>query len=226
MKTKHKIIATSLMLGFSFLSVRSEAQVPVVSLVTGLVKKVIIAIDLKVQQLQNQTIALQNAEQQVENTLHLNSLNNISDWLNKEKSLYAQYYQELATVRQLIADYDMIKKIISQQTELVSEYREASAAFRQDSHFSAAELKYMDNIYSGILQESLRNIDELTTAVTDIATKMDDSERLVRINEAAKSMQTNLDHLRQFNHQNAGLSLLRARDAQDRASVKQLYGIN
>jgi hypothetical protein len=34
--------------------------------VTGLIKKVIVAIDLKVQQLQNRTISLQNAEQQVE----------------------------------------------------------------------------------------------------------------------------------------------------------------
>jgi hypothetical protein len=56
---------------------RAQAQIPVVSLVTGIIKKVIIALDLKVQQLQNQTIALQKAEQQVENTLHLNSLNDI-----------------------------------------------------------------------------------------------------------------------------------------------------
>jgi hypothetical protein len=55
---------------------------------------------------------------------------------------------------------------------------------------------------------------------------MDDAERLQRIGQAARSMQTNLDHLRQFNRQNAGLSLMRARDAQDRQNVKQLYGIN
>ena len=203
----------------------AQAQIPGVGLVTGLIKKVIVAIDLKVQRLQNQTIALQNAEQQVENTLHLNSLNGISDWLNKEKTLYAGYYQELAKVRRLIADYDAVKRIISQQTQLVGEYQNANALLRRDPHFSPDELKYMGTIYNGILQESLRNLDETITVISDAATQMDDAERLERISKAAKAMQTNLDHLRQFNRQNAGLSLQRAKDERDRATVKQLYNI-
>jgi len=40
----------------------AKAQIPVVSLLSSVVKKVITSLDLKVQQLQNQTIALQNAE--------------------------------------------------------------------------------------------------------------------------------------------------------------------
>ncbi|MFC0514655.1 conjugal transfer protein TraI [Mucilaginibacter angelicae] len=211
---------------FSLTGIRAKAQVPVVNIATGLIKKVIVAIDLNVQRLQNQTIALQNAEQQLENSLHLNNLNGISGWLDKEKTLYAGYYQELSKVRRLIADYDAVKRIISRQSQLVGEYRQASALSHGDPHFSPAELKYMDNIYGGILQESLRNLDELLTIVSDQATQMDDAERLERIGQAAKAMQLNLDHLRQFNRQNAGLSLLRAKDARDRASVRQLYGIH
>ncbi|QKJ33270.1 conjugal transfer protein TraI [Mucilaginibacter mali] len=203
-----------------------KAQIPGVSLVTGVIKKVIVAIDLKVQQLQNQTLVLQNAEQQLENSLHLSSLNGISDWLSKEKELYTGYYQELNKVRGLIADYDAVKSIISKQKQLVVEYQQANALFHRDAHFSASELQYMGNIYNGILQESLRNLDELLLVVSDLSTRMDDAERLQKISEAAKAMQTNLDHLRQFNRQNAGLSLLRAKDAQDRQNVKQLYGIN
>jgi hypothetical protein len=203
----------------------AKAQVPVVSAFTGLIKKVIVAIDIKVQRLQNQTIALQNTEQQIENSLHLNSLTGISDWLNKEKTLYAGYYQELFKVRRLIADYHAVKRIISQQTQLVGEYRNASALFHRDPHFSADELKYMGNIYSGILNESMGNLDETLTVISDLATQMDDAERLERISQASKAMQTNLDHLRQFNRQNAGLSLLRAKDGRERAAVKQFYGI-
>ena len=206
-------------------SAEVKAQIPGVSLVTGVIKKVIVAIDLKVQQLQNQTIALQNAEQQVENSLHLSSLNNISGWLGKEKDLYQQYYQELAQVKTLISDYDEVKTVISRQKQLVSEYQQASALFSRDAHFSTAELHYMGNIYNGMLQESLRDLDELLTVVSSLSTQMDDAERLQKISQAARSMQTNLDHLRQFNRQNAGLSLARAKDAQDRQNVKQLYGI-
>jgi hypothetical protein len=150
-------------------------------------------------------------------------MDGINDWLNKEKNLYADYYRELARVRKLIAGYDAVKRITSQQTQLVGEYRNANSLFHRDPHFSPDELKYMGNIYNGILQESLRNLDATITVVSDLATQMDDAERLQRISDAAKAMQSNLDHLRQFNRQNAGLSLLRAKDERGRKIVKQLY---
>jgi hypothetical protein len=203
----------------------ANAQIPVVSLVTGIIKKVIIALDLKVQQLQNQTIALQNVEQQVENNLHLNSLNNISGWLNKERTLYAGYYQELAQVKKVIADYGEAKNIITRQKQLVVEYQNANTLFHRDPHFSATELQYMGNIYGGILQESLRNLETVMTAVSAFGTQMDDAERWQRIDMASKSIQTNLNHLRQFNRQNIQVSLARSKDEQDRRTVQQLYGI-
>lgn len=215
-------------LGCLFLSLAgnsASAQIPGVGIVSGVIKKIITALDLKVQQLQNQTIALQNAEASVENKLHLSSLNNISGWLNKERTLYQNYYQELAKVRILISDYDEVKKIISQQKELLSEYQNASALFHQDKHFSGSELSAMENVYGGILQESVRNLEEVTTAVKAFSTQMDDAERLLRINHASAGMQTNLDHLRQYNNQNAIISYERANSEQERQTIKQLYGI-
>jgi hypothetical protein len=226
MKRKFKTLICALTCLFFFLTANvASAQIPVVSLISGVIKKVITALDLKVQQLQNQTIALQNAEASVENNLHLSSLNNISGWLNKERTLYQNYYQELAKVRILISDYDEVKKIIRQQKELLSEYHNASALFHQDAHFSGSELSAMENVYGGILQESIRNIEEVTTAVTAFSTQMDDAERLLRIHHASAGMQTNLDHLRQYNNQNAIISYERAKSEQDRQIIRQLYGI-
>lgn len=224
MKTKTiKIIIVCLI---SFYAQTARAQIPVVSLISGVIKKVIIALDLKVQQLQNQTIALQNAEKQLENNLHLNSLTDISGWLNKERSLYQGYYQELATVRTIISDYDEVKQIIRQQVELVAEYKSAYALFRQDKHFSAKEISYMSNIYQGILQESVRNLDEVLLAVKSFSTQMNDFERFGLIHKASDGMQKNLNDLRQFNDGNIRLSLERAKDEQDRKTIKTLYGIH
>jgi hypothetical protein len=204
---------------------KTQAQIPVVSLISSAIKKVITALDLKVQQLQNQTIALQNAEQSVENNLHLNRLSDISGWLNKERTLYQNYYQELAKVKILISDYDEVKKIISQQKELLSEYNNASALFHQDAHFSGSELSAMENVYGGILQESIRNLEEVTTALTAFSTQMDDAERMLMVHHASAGIQTNLDHLRQYNNQNAIISYERAQSEQDRQTIKKLYGI-
>lgn len=213
------------MLIFSFSSQSASAQIPGVGLVTGIIKKVITAIDLKVQELQNRTIALQNAEQQVINHLSLGQLSDISGWLDKEQSLYHGYYQELASVKTIISGYGEVKDAIRAQGQLVTEYHSASEQFHRDPHFSAAELQYMETIYSGILGESLRNLDRLKVAVEAFSTRMDDAERLAAIRQASSGIQMNLDHLRQFSSQTISVSLARARDEQDRATIKSLYGI-
>lgn len=226
MKKKIRTLFTTLAVLFCSLTGHpASAQAPVVSIVTGIIKKVIIAIDLEVQELQNQTIALQNAEQKVESDLSLDQLKGISGWLSKERSLYQDYYKELATVKTVISDYDEVKRIITTQAELVSEYNSASARFHSDPHFSAAELRYMETIYSGILQESLRNLEQAELAVKSFSTQMNDAERMKLVHQSSGGMQTNLDHLREFNSQNIALSLGRARDEQDRQNIKSWYGL-
>ena len=214
-----------LVLFFSFSGERASAQIPGVGLVTGIIKKVIIAIDLKVQELQNKTIALQNAQQEVINHLSLGQLSDISGWLDKEHHLYQDYYKELASVKVMISGYDEVKDAIRAQAQLVSEYHSTSRLFHSDSHFSAAELRYIETIYGGILEESLHNLDQLQLAVQALSTQMDDAERLAAIHAAASGIRTDLNHLREFNSQAASLSLHRARDEQDRATLKSLYGI-
>jgi Mg2+ and Co2+ transporter CorA len=203
----------------------AQAQIPVVGLFGSAIKKIITAIDLKVQKLQNETIALQNAARQLENNLSLGKLGDISGWLDKEKNLYQSYYQELSKVKAIIADYGEVKRIISRQKQLLAEYQNACSLFRRDKHFSASEIVYMQNIYNGILQESVRNLNEVLLSVSDFSTQMDDAERMGHIDQASASMQVNLDHLRQFNQQNATLSLSRAKDEQNRNTVRQLYGL-
>ncbi len=225
MKKKITIMALSL-LCLLLPSAPVRAQVPIADIIKAALKKVIMALDLKVQQLQNKTIALQNAEKQLENTLHLNKLNDISGWLNKERSLFSGYYHELGKVRAVIAEYEQVKTIVLQQKQLLAEYRRASGLFRQDKHFTPGEISAMENIYGGILQESTRHLDELILAINSVSAKMDDAERLNLVHHASAGMQTNLDHLRQYNSQNISISLERTRSDQERQTLRTLYGIH
>jgi hypothetical protein len=204
----------------------AHAQIPVISIVSSAIKKVIVALDLKVQQLQNETITLQNAEAAVENKMSLGNLNDISGWLNKEKNLYNNYYQELAQVKKVITDYDEVKQATEQQIELVSEYNTAYSLFKQDKNFSPTEISYMASVYNGILQESIQNLNEVALAVTSLTTQMSDAERLLLVHKATGGMQKNLNDLRQFNNGNMAITLQRAQDNNNMQAVKQLYGIS
>jgi len=206
-------------------SVQSQAQIPVISVIATLVKKVINAIDLEVENLQNQTIWLQDAQKTLENAMAQLQLDGITGWVQQTKDLYSEYYQELSTVKQIIADYDKVKQIISLQESIISEYNSAYSKFKQDKNFTTSEITYMYNVYSGILNESLNNVNQVLLVVNAFVTQMSDAGRMNIINNAATNMQTNYNDLKQFNNQNIQISLQRAYENNDLQTVKQLYGL-
>jgi hypothetical protein len=221
MKKKIVIIIVSF---FGFV-VSSDAQIDIVSIIKEGVTKIIKAVDLKIQRLQTQTIWLQNAEKELENTMSKLKLGEISEWVQKQKDLYQEYYNELWQVKQVISDYDKVQHIISLQSKIISEYNSAYALFKQDKNFSASEVSWMYNVYSGIINESLKNVEQALLVVNALVTQMSDGERLKIIDNANSGMQKNYNDLKEFNAQNIQLSLQRATDNNDVGTVKNLYGL-
>ncbi|RXM42751.1 conjugal transfer protein TraI [Flavobacterium sp. YO64] len=201
------------------------AVLPILEIVKAVTKKVIKAIDLRIQKLQNKTIWLQNAQKQVENVLSKLKLDEISDWTQKQKDLYKGYYEELAKVKSIITYYQRIKEITKKQTQLVQEYERAWNLFKQDTHFKDSEIQYMERVYTGILEESVKNIDQIFLILDSFATQMSDLKRLEIINKAADQIDGNYEDLTMFNQQNILLSLQRAKTEADVKQVKQFYGI-
>ncbi|MCH5688762.1 conjugal transfer protein TraI [Niabella sp. W65] len=197
---------------------QSHAVVWVV--VKAAVKKVIKAIDLQIQRLQNKTIWLQNAQKTLENTLSKLKLDEISDWTEKQKEQYRKYYEELAKVKSIISYYQRIRDITKKQLRLVDEYKRSWSLIRQDSHFTVEEIFYMEKVYSGILDESLKNIDQISLIIKSFTTKMSDAKRLELINNAADQVDVNYLDLVQFNRQNTLLSLQRAKTETEVQAVK------
>ena len=214
-----------LLVGTSARPAEKVAVLPILEIVKAVTKKVIKAIDLRIQRLQNKTIWLQNAQKQVENVLSKLKLDEISDWTQKQKDLYKGYYEELAKVKSIITYYQRIKEITKKQTQLVQEYERAWNLFKQDTHFKDSEIQYMERVYTGILEESVKNIDQIFLILDSFATQMSDLKRLEIINKAADQIDGNYDDLTMFNQQNILLSLQRAKTEADVNQVKQFYGI-
>lgn len=227
MKAKKKIMIC--LLCFLLISTPARpatvAAIPILEIVKAVAKKVIKAIDLRIQKLQNKTIWLQNAQKKIENVLSKLKLDEISDWTEKQKELYRNYYEELAKVKTIITYYQRIKDISEKQVRLVDEYERAWNLFQKDAHFKGSELDYMQSVYSGILDESLKNIDQIFLVLDSFTTQMSDAKRLEIINAAADQIDANYDDLTLFNRQNILLSLQRAKTEHDVKSVKQFYGI-
>lgn len=203
----------------------AAAQDPISLIIKEGVKKIIVAVDLKIQRLQTKTIWLQHAQKVVENTMSKLKLDEITNWVQKQKDLYQKYFDELAQVRTALLYYHRIRELTNQQIAMVKQYKQAWNQIRQDKHFTTAEVFYIGQVYTGILQESLKNLDQLSLVIHSFTTKMSDAARLDFINRTADAMQQNYKDLNDFTTQNAQLSLARSVDEHDIAVVKELYGI-
>jgi hypothetical protein len=210
-----------------FLSIpETKAQIPIVDIIKAAVKKVIKALDLQMQRLQNKTIWLQNAQKTLENKMSQLKLNEIKDWVEKQRKLYDDYFQELWKVKAVLAYYKRVKDIIERQMQMVNEYKGAWALFRQDKNFTAAELDYMYNIYTGMMNESLKSIDQLFLVVNAFTTQMTDAKRLEIINMVSDNLEQQYVDLKDFNNQNKMLSIQRASELGEIEYVRRLYGIS
>ena len=204
---------------------KMQAQIPVLEIIKAGITKVIKAVDLKVQRLQNQTIWLQNAEKVLENEMFKFKLTKITGWVNKQKELYANYFDELSKVKAVINGYQVVKAVINGQQQLVKEYATALSLSKQDKNFTPLEIDYMGQVYAGILEQSLKSLEQLGLAINAFTTQMTDAKRLIIIHAAADDIEKRLTDLRQFNQQNIRVSLQRAKQQNDVNAVRKLYGI-
>lgn len=223
MKKLTTIIAMLLLL--SMPAHRSQAQIPIIDLITGAIKKAIKAMDLQVQRQQNKVIWMQNAQKVMENKMSKLKLDEISGWVEKQRKLYDDYFKELWKVKAILSTYSKVKEIIGRQLRLVEEYKHTWNLLRQDDNFSPNELDEMYRVYSGILDESVKNMDQLLLVTNSFQTQMTDGQRLELIQATGVRIEKNLSDLRSFNNRNIGLSLSRAESRGEIQFLRKWYGL-
>lgn len=216
------IIGLSIML----LPVNSKAQDPISEVIKAGIIKAIKAVDLKIQRLQTETIWLQNAQKVVENTMAKVHLTEISGWAEKQRNLYADYFEELRKVKNIVSYYHRIREIMETQKNVVAAYSKAYALFKRDPHFTAREVAYMDNVYAGILDGSVKNLDQVFVIIHSFSTQMTDAARLQIIDRAADGIERSYSDLKAFNTENMMISLQRSRSQSETDLMKKVYGLN
>jgi len=204
----------------------SHGVIPVLEVIKQGVKKVIKAVDLMIQRLQNKTIWLQNAQKVLENKLSQLKLKEIAQWTDKQRQLYKKYYDDLWQIRNTLATYHRIAQIIQRQKQLVQQYKFTWHMVNMDDHFTKSEIDYMYVIYTGIINDSLFNLEQVLLVVNAYATQMSDAERLEVINRAGEGIDKNFRDLQHFNEQNMRLSVNRAKDEHEAHTIRKLYGLS
>ena len=204
----------------------AKAAVPIATIIKEGVKKVIKAIDLMIQRLQTKTIWLQNAQKVIENKLSQLKLTEIAQWTEKQRTQYKKYFDELWKIRNTLQTYQRIRQITERQIFLVQEYKRTWELINQDKHFTRMEVDYKYRTYTGIIDDSIFNLEQLMLVINSFKSQMSDAKRLEIINKAGDGIDQNYADLKKFNNQNIQLSLNRAKGEHEIEAVRRLYGIN
>lgn len=222
---KRKVCVGIVCAAFLLTPTLGNAQDPITEIIRQGIIKVIKAVDLKIQRLQNGTIWLQNAQKSLENTMSKLKLDEITDWVEKQRKLYDDYFQELWKVKSVILAGHRLKEIGALQARIVSEYKAAYALFKGDKNFTTGEIEHMYKVYSGILQQSLQQLDGMLIIAQSFTTQMNDFNRMKRISDVHDRLVEIFNDLRQFNQQNKMLSLQRAGSKAEVDRLRAYYGL-
>lgn len=148
--------------------------------VSLIIAKVIKALDLKIQKLQNETIWLQQAQQVAETELSKLKLKEIADWQARQQQLYADYFKELQEARTEVKKLPQVRQVMSMQADVLRLTKDASVTRMTD----------------GITQS-------MQTLLTDHQSSMTDGERLMRLTTLRDSMANCLERVRLTNQRSA-----------------------
>jgi len=151
--------------------------------------------------------------------------NRVKDIAEGNFNLHQVFLDGLFAVNPSVAKYKRIPDIIRYQSMLIKEYKRAFNRFKNDPNLPPDEIKYLERVYSYLVKQSLRNLEELTMIVTANKLRMSDDERIQSIDRIYFDIESKLSFLRYFNNSTQVLVVQRAKENSEVAGMKKLYEV-
>lgn len=139
----------------------------------------------------------------------------VKDMTEGNFSLHKTFLDALMQVSPAVKNYKRVGEIVEYQISIVKESRSGMNRFIKNGNFSGQEINYFEKVYANLLNESLRNLDELTMVITADKLRMSDDERLKAVDDIYEQMQDKLLFLRNFNTTSNVLALQRSKEKND-----------
>ena len=139
----------------------------------------------------------------------------VKDMTEGNFSLHKTFLDALMQVSPAVKNYKRVAEIVEYQISIVKESRNGMNRFIKSGNFSGQEINYFEKVYGNLLNQSLRNLDELTMIITADKLRMSDDERLKAVDDIYEQMQDKLLFLRNFNTTSNVLALQRSKEKND-----------
>lgn len=138
-------------------------------------------------------------------------LTTIGEIKNGEFNLHSVFFNSMSSVNPAIRKYSRIGIIISDQIFIVQHFKNVL----EIKHLTADEGKYVQTIYSNMIEACTNSLNELLDLISDDEYQMHDDERIKRIDRIYDDMEGKVALMKRFTGQASVLSEQRAADEND-----------
>jgi hypothetical protein len=147
-------------------------------------------------------------------------LTKIADIKKGEFNLHQVFFSSLSSVNPSIGNYAKVADIIALQLSIISNFKKA---LQNTSHFSSAEISYLQSVYSNLSSECSKCLTELINIITDGTMTMHDDERIKRIDNIYGDMKDKYAFTQSFTSQASVLAAEREDEQYDIDYLNGLY---
>jgi hypothetical protein len=152
-------------------------------------------------------------------------LTTIGGFTRGEFNLHADYLNSLKVVNPEIKHYAKVADIIALQVKIVANHNQTYRRLNSSDAFSDNELAYISRVFSRLLEDCAKTLDELITIITDGKLEMKDDERMERIDKLYLDMQDKFTFSRSYSNDAKDLAASRLKEKADVQTSRALQGI-
>ena len=151
-------------------------------------------------------------------------LHTIRDIKNGDFRLHLGFIDSLKVVNPKIKDGAKVAAIIAAQLHLLKVTKQAMDAVRESGQFTADELDYCKKVFDNLLDECIKNIDELFFVITSGEASMSDDERIKRVDRLYADMQDKSTFTASFSNEMSVLAIQRLAEQTELDYSKRIKG--
>ena len=152
-------------------------------------------------------------------------LNTIQDIKKGDFNLHRDFFGSLEIVNPKIKTYTRVADIIAYQVRIVKKISTTIKNLKESGQFNTDELDYSKAVFENLLEECLKNVDELYLVITSDELQMTDDERIKRIDQLYTDMRDKYSFCQSFSEEYSVLAMQRLSEQLEIKFSKQLNGV-
>ena len=152
-------------------------------------------------------------------------LSTIGGLTRGEFNLHADYFNSLKVVNPEIKHHAKVAEITGLQVKIVQNYNSTYRKLQSTDAFSNDELNYIRSVFSSLLDDCEKTLDNVIAVTTDGKLEMKDDERMERIDKLYLDMQDKLTFCNSFSNDAKLLAVSRIKAQTEVKTSRAFYGI-